>query len=621
MLYRDSNTKPGYFKLPSFASDASSFSISSDQTGYYFVSRTNKTISYVTQSSSDVFTLQAELKLPTSPDAVSSAVILPGSAIRSALVSGAGFNGVSIFYFSGDRIIRNTITENTAYSSAEFIDLNKDSYPDFVAFDLSANFLSFYYNERNGTFTNKRSVKFSKAVEKIKVEDFNNDGFEDIICSGADGITILTGDFEGTYKNRITLATSSYPKEFLTADFNNDKLYDLVWLDTFSGVVKIAFGKSINSFHEEMNLTTRPGNAAIEFNDRQKMLVVLNKNGKIYGFSTAEKSDRQFDFAIGSNPDLITSVDIGYDGIKDFIAVDNQNKKLSVLVNDRNYIPRVIANFNLFNTYNRLYPLESDRDIKYFVLYNTGSQLLNLLQFNASNSSFTRKFIYTEGNIIDVKAEIWDKKPVVAVLHSTGKKTSLSVFSSDSKKISEKKYDLFNSRVSSGQIDHEFNVYYTVFDQSNYSVFFYEFSSGKTKKTYTATGSHGGDVTDFLLSSSGNQTGGYISFFPKISRILLTEKNETKQIPADWFATTLFQNIRFKPYYTVSDLNYYNLNFLSGAERLLYTLQFYPTGLVAGSQTLSIVDNVDSFTYAVSPEGGKVYCAANSLVEGITIKR
>ncbi len=621
LLYKNSYANPDYKKLPSFVSDASSFPLKTGETGYYFVSRTYKTISYITQDKSDNFIRKAELKLTTSPDVVSAAVIIPGSGFYSALVSGPGFNGVSIFYFSGDRIIRNSITENTAYSSAEFIDLNKDSYPDFVAFDLSANFLSFYYNERNGTFTNKRSIKFSKPVEKIKTDDFNGDGFEDIICSGSEGISILTGDFEGTYKNRITLSTVTFPKDFIAADLNNDKLTDLAWLDTFTGLVKVAYRKSLNTFHEEMTLSTRQGNASIEYDEKLRTLFVININGQLTGFSTADKNDRLFDFATGSNPEFVTSVDIGFDGIKDFVAVDNLNKTLGIIINDRNYIPRVITNFTLLNTYNRIYPVEIDKYNKYFILYNMGGQLLNLLQFNGSSSLFTRKFIYTEGNIIDVKAEIKDNKPLVAVLHSNGKKTSLSVFSTDNKKVSEKKYDLFNSRVNSGQIDHDFNVYYTVFNQNDYSVFFYEFSGGKTKKTFSGNGAHGSDVSDFLLSSAKNQTGGYISFFPKLSLVLLTEKTETKKIPTDWYTATLFQNLRFKPYYTLSDFNYFNLNFFSGSEKLLYTLQFYTTGIVAGSQSLNINNNTDSFTFASSPEGGKVYCAVNSFIEGITIKR
>ena len=97
------------------------------------------------------------------------------------IVSGSGFDGLSILFRSNGGIGEKKITTGTSFSEAIFVDLNDDGYPDVLAFNILENSLQFFINNTNGIFRLSRSIQYSEKINLLQSLDLNKNGFQDII--------------------------------------------------------------------------------------------------------------------------------------------------------------------------------------------------------------------------------------------------------------------------------------------------------------------------------------------------------------------------------------------------------------------------------------------------------
>ncbi len=167
------------------------------------------------------------------------------------LVSGSGFDGLSILFRSNGGIGERKIIVGTSFSEAIFMDLNDDGYHDVLAFNILENSLQFFINNTNGIFRLSRSIQYSEKISLLQSLDLNKDGFQDIVYAVGNRIEILSGDPQTLYKNKSSIKLEENPSEIHFGDFNGDKVSDLA-IGKDKSRLSILFGKRGGDFHSRI---------------------------------------------------------------------------------------------------------------------------------------------------------------------------------------------------------------------------------------------------------------------------------------------------------------------------------------------------------------------------------
>jgi hypothetical protein len=106
------------------------------------------------------------------------------------------------------------------------IDMNNDGYPDIVT---SSGII--WINDGNGEFSTYWYLDDTDGFYPIIADDFNKDGFMDILYTGAGGLTLGLGNGAGNFNK------SYYPwwfRDYISADINFDGYPDLIGVNVFN---------------------------------------------------------------------------------------------------------------------------------------------------------------------------------------------------------------------------------------------------------------------------------------------------------------------------------------------------------------------------------------------------
>jgi len=130
-----------------------------------------------------------EIKLNSYPENIS--VAENGNSEPELLISGKSFNGLSILTNENRKLKETKIISNSVYSFSQFVDINRDGFPDIAAFNVASLSLDFFYNKGNSQFNKVRSISFPENINSLRTFDLDLDSFEDIIISKENSIEIL----------------------------------------------------------------------------------------------------------------------------------------------------------------------------------------------------------------------------------------------------------------------------------------------------------------------------------------------------------------------------------------------------------------------------------------------
>ena len=370
------------------------------------------------------------------------------------LVSGSGFDGLSIISRAKGGIGERKIIAGTSFSEAIFIDFNDDGYPDVLAFNILENSLQFFINNTKGIFRLLRSVQYSEKISFLQTRDLNNDGIYDIIYAVDNFIEILFGDFQATFKNKKALKLEEKPIGIAFGDFNADKFLDISY-SLPKGTVNILYAKKDSDFYESItylkNATSGPI-AKFKFEDRDN-IVCFSETDKIGIITSAKELGIDLKLVPAIQAGALKKFDYGNDNISDISFVDEYDNYLKLFLLDKSGIPSSLHYFPLVENHKEIVVDDFYKQIKTFYCYIEGTPLLEVFKYNFKTNKLNRKQLYAPGEILDLNLKRVDSSLVnIFLVYNKQSKLHLGKFENRDLSIIFKEYPFIDRNVNSAKI-------------------------------------------------------------------------------------------------------------------------------------------------------------------------
>ncbi len=371
------------------------------------------------------------------------------------IVSGSGFDGISILTKDGEIINERKILNGTSFSEAVFVDLNSDQYPDILAFNILENSLQFFYNNTLGEFRLERSLNYPVKLNLIRTRDFDKDGFNDIIFSSGTSIEILFGDFQSGFERTSTTRLMFKPDGFLFGNFNRDEIMDLTYYNSESGKLNLLFGSKENGFYEGITYLQQPMLSSIsEFNyNESASLACLSESGGLYFISTLKEFNRDLKIIPALHPGAIKQFDYSNNGITDISFIDGSDNSLKIFLSDKKGIPSFYYSIPLSENHTEIAVDEFFKKRKSFYCYTKGKPLIELFTINLPANKLDRKQLYAPGEILDLSLKHVDSSLVnVFLLYNKKSKLYLGKFDNRDLSITFREYPFIDRNVSDAEL-------------------------------------------------------------------------------------------------------------------------------------------------------------------------
>jgi Flp pilus assembly secretin CpaC len=226
-----------------------------------------------------------------------------------------------------------TTVNGTSTTTPAFIDI--------LEVNNTANTLSVFLGNGDGTFQNRADYPTGKGPVGIATGDFNGDGNLDVaVVNQTDGtVSLFFGDGTGVLKPRsATLAVGKLPTYIISADFNSDGKIDLAVTNFDDNTVSILLGNGDGTFKPQVLYAT--GNAptcitSADFNgDGHPDIALTEKNDNtvsvFLGVGDGTFHTR-LSYATGEGPVNVQTSDINGDTIFDLAVANSLDNSISIL--------------------------------------------------------------------------------------------------------------------------------------------------------------------------------------------------------------------------------------------------------------------------------------------------
>jgi len=366
------------------------------------------------------------------------------------LVSGSGFDGLSILYRSGRDFGEQKIIKETSFSEAIFMDFNSDGYLDVLAFNILENSLQFFFNNTTGDFRLRRSIQYPEKINLLQTADLNKDGFQDIVYSASNRIEILFGDFQSSYEKKAGIRLEGTPTRIRFGDFNRDKIIDLACLLNQDKFI-ILFGKEGGSFHEVITyLKSLAISSFVKFRyENSESIACLIESGEIRFISTLNEFGSDLYIVPSIKSGATKKFDYENDGIPDISFIDEYDNSLKIFLNNKEGIPSVFYSFPLVEDHKEILVDEFFKGRKIFYCYTKGTPLLEVFRYNFLTNKLNRKQLYAPGEILDVALLRTDSSLVnVFLVYNKNSKLYLGKFENRDLSITFREYPFIDRNVS-----------------------------------------------------------------------------------------------------------------------------------------------------------------------------
>jgi hypothetical protein len=370
---------------------------------YVFSSRKKRTVGLFDFSSYGRFNLLAKIGFDSYPENISIADINNDRDFEY-LVSGSGFNGLSLLSFNDGELSETKIEENSIYGEAVFVDISNDGHPDITAFNLLNNTFEVFYNDGKGNFERVRTEFKNTSIENLDAVDFNKDGYDDLIYTVNNSFKLAIGDSQSFYNSSIVITTEFIPHRFTVADFNGDKLNDIAYIDSSQGILSVIFAKDKNQFHPEIIYMKKDGLTDLHLfrSHNLNSLILLNKAGEIFIVSRLFSLPDETNLIPAVQPSTITKFDLGNDGIIDFCYIDVEANTINFLANNLKAIPEYFYSVSVSADHKLIVVDDEHPFNKGFYCYSTNGKLLEIIDYDFSNNKSEIDLLYSPGIIKDL---------------------------------------------------------------------------------------------------------------------------------------------------------------------------------------------------------------------------
>ena len=401
-------------------------------TGYAYSSRKRMNVGLISFAKNGKPLFTNEIKLNSYPENISVSDI-NGDSEPEFLISGKSFDGLSILTNENRKLKETKILRNSVYSYSQFMDIDRDGFPDIAAFNVASLNLDLFYNNGYGQFNKVRSIPFSENLNSLRAFDLDLDSFEDIIISKQNSIEILYASFNSSFDAIKVIKTKYNPEKIIIGDFNKDGKMDMAYLDTKAGTLSILFGKDSRDFYPEVIYFRKNGCVDLVpyYSKFINGIAVISEYGSIYLISNFKSVSEEFDISLGVNQKGLNYFDHNHDGIPDLCFIDNAEHKLDLIIRNTSGVPSLFYSIPLVGEETKIYSDYLGKNKVVFYCYTEEKKLIESVKIDFTNSSFEKKSFYVQNAIADISIEHNDANQVkLFVVQLDNGKLSLSVFNS-----------------------------------------------------------------------------------------------------------------------------------------------------------------------------------------------
>ena len=401
-------------------------------TGYAYSSRKRMNVGLISFAKNGKPLFTNEIKLNSYPENISVSDI-NGDSEPEFLISGKSFDGLSILTNENRKFKETKILRNSVYSFSQFMDIDRDGFPDIAAFNVASLNLDLFYNKGNGQFNKVRSIPFSENLNSLRAFDLDLDSFEDIIISKQNSIEILYASFNSAFDAIKVIKTKYNPEKIIIGDFNKDGKMDMAYLDSKTGTLSILFGKDNRDFYPEVIYFRKNGCVDLVpyYSKFINGIAVISEYGSIYLISNFTSVSEEFDISLGVSQQGLNYFDHNHDGIPDLCFIDNAEHKLDLIIRNTSGVPSLFYSVPLVGEETKIYSDYLGKNKVAFYCYTEGKKLLESVKLDFTNSSLEKKSFYVQNGIAGIKTEHSDNNEVkLFVAQLDNGKLSLSVFHS-----------------------------------------------------------------------------------------------------------------------------------------------------------------------------------------------
>jgi hypothetical protein len=380
------------------------------------------------------------------------------------LVSGSGFDGLSILFRADEGVGESKIVTGTSFSEAIFIDLNDDGYNDVLAFNILENSLQFFINNTSGIFRLSRSIQYSEKISLLQNQDLNLDGFQDIIYFIGNRIEILSGDAQAFYKKKSSIQLDEKPAAIHFGDFNGDKFIDMAF-SISKNKLCILFGKNGAEFHERITYFESPflsASTKFKFGKANNLAFILEPDELVI-INSEKELGKEMIISAAIQAGAVKKFNYANDDIPDISFIDEYDNSLKLLLNNREGIPSRLYWIPVADDHKEILVDDFFKSIKIFYCYSRGHPLLEVFRFNFNTGKLNRKQLYAPGEILDVAFQRIDSAFVnIFVAYNKNSKLYLGKFENRDLSITFREFPFIDRNVSSAElfIEDEPVVYY-----------------------------------------------------------------------------------------------------------------------------------------------------------------
>jgi hypothetical protein len=197
-----------------------------NSSSFICVSRKNRLIAVYEIKLNSIPKLKSKITFDSYPENISLGDINNDKVIE-ILVSGIGFDGLSILILKDGRLAEKKIINGESFGQAEFADLSNDGYLDVTAFNVINNSNQFFYNDTKSKFRLVRESRADKKIEFLNVFDFNNDKLHDLSFNYGASLNVVYGDFQSSYDIKKSIQLKNKPYALQIGNYNNDGFNDI----------------------------------------------------------------------------------------------------------------------------------------------------------------------------------------------------------------------------------------------------------------------------------------------------------------------------------------------------------------------------------------------------------
>lgn len=308
---------------------------------------------------------------------------------------------------------------------ATYGDMNNDQINDYLIVEGISNYVVQHYELINNELSIKETILEDRDIEQIRLSNLNQDPTPELIILGSSNHELYTVNYQNStppYTRNIIATLTEDAKKFYLEDFNQDGFNDILVLEKSNGrlllfkneagsgqftLIEILDQRSISIVGltiTDVNRDKRPDILFYDANSTDQQLSYLENQGTGNLFSNTIINLSEISLShltINRNNSLdIDHVDLDNDGTKDLIISDYTNAYSSRIYTGTNEINRYDPSRFMNMAYgftNTIEGLDLNGDLLKDLIVNSSNQPNNI-QFNTINnndrSSFSLPFYF-----------------------------------------------------------------------------------------------------------------------------------------------------------------------------------------------------------------------------------